>query len=158
MKDGCNNQAMYLPHDGEEGGRVDDEGAVEAAGVVVGDDLERAHQQVQESRRGPEKACEIIKRFGSSFIPSTTRVSSFPTLSCRFYSTALCFFFRRKLGKAAQSFSLRFQTAPAGKASQPKRPSTSPPKAAAMPKAQTHCSGNRARIVVRCRGNAMHRA
>lgn len=46
-----------LPEDGEEGRRVDDEGAVEAAGVVVGDDLERAHEQVEESRRRPEKAC-----------------------------------------------------------------------------------------------------
>lgn len=55
----------YLPEDGEEGGRVDDEGAVEAAGVVVGDDLERAHEQVEESRRRAEKAC-AAKRFASS--------------------------------------------------------------------------------------------
>lgn len=69
----------YLPHDGEEGGRVDDEGAVEAAGVVVGDDLERAHEEVEESRRRPEKACEHHKnpiRPVNDQVPHTTTQQS----------------------------------------------------------------------------------
>jgi hypothetical protein len=63
---------LYLPEDGEEGWRVDDEGAVEAAGVVVGDYLERAHEQVEESRRRPEKACAAEEKKKIRFIVSVT--------------------------------------------------------------------------------------
>lgn len=69
--------SRYLPEDGEEGGWVDDEGAVEAAGVVVGDDLERAHEQVEESRRRAEKAC-TAKRFAS---PRQSSVNQSPSFS-----------------------------------------------------------------------------
>jgi hypothetical protein len=61
---------LYHPEDGEERWRVDDEGAVEPAGVVVGDDLERAHEQVEENRRRPEKACAAEGKKEIRFIVS----------------------------------------------------------------------------------------
>lgn len=47
----------HLPKVGEQGGWIDDERLVESTGVVVGDDLESAHEEVEESRRRSEQAC-----------------------------------------------------------------------------------------------------
>jgi hypothetical protein len=82
---------------------------VEAAGVVVGDDLERAHEQVEESRRRAEKAC-AAKRFASSRQSSVNQSPLFFSPD----STAHTFppFFL--VNHFCYSYHYSIQTAPAG--------------------------------------------
>lgn len=133
------NGSAYLPEDGEERRRVDDEGAVEAAGVVVGDDLERAHEQVEERRRRAEKACTAkeIRMVSSESQPvnptHSTYFSGFPhpLNPCGSHGTHFP-------TASSQSFFLlllpvSFKTAPAGSELLPTSMAPASPKAAAVP-------------------------
>jgi hypothetical protein len=112
---------------------------VEAAGVVVGDDLERAHEQVEERRRRAEKACTAkeIRMVSSESQPvnptHSTYFSGFPhpLNPCGSHGTHFP-------TASSQSFFLlllpvSFKTAPAGSELLPTSMAPASPKAAAVP-------------------------